>query len=49
MEEQFSMIAYMQKQIEELRLHLEVLQQICNNLDVATLYVENRKEDKLIS
>lgn len=49
METQFSVVAYMQKQIEKLRLNLEVLQQICNNLDVATLYVENRKEDKLIS
>ncbi len=28
METQFSVVAYMQKQIEELRLHLEVLQQI---------------------
>jgi hypothetical protein len=49
METQFSMVAYMQKQIEEFRLHLEALQVIYKNLDTATLYVETRQDDKLIS
>lgn len=40
---------YMQAKLAEARQHLEALQQIVDNLDIATLYIEDRREDRLIS
>lgn len=41
-------VPLMQELIEDFRKHLKALERICESLDVGTLYIEDRTEDKFL-